>query len=87
MSLPKQLTLDAWGAKFEGEGAELELRFLAMQTTKGRRTHRTVLVLKVNRVEVRKLMEEVAGMQVRDRVRIDGELERLTREIAPLVRT
>lgn len=86
MSLPKQLTLIAWQPKLEGCGSELELAFDAMQETKAKRTHRTRLVLKIDRHVIRRLAEQVQEMQVRDRQRIERELERLEVEVAPLVK-
>lgn len=85
MAFPKNLTLTAWAPEIEGCGAELEIKWQAIQTTKQGRQHRTHLKLKVDRFMVRQLMEQVARMQDRDRERLTRETNRLGTELAPVV--
>lgn len=88
--IPRRLVLTAWDPKINGSGSSLEIEVTAMQDTRGRagrpgRTHRATVLLKVDRVFVKRLAEQVAQMQERDRDRIRWELERLNTEIAPLL--
>jgi hypothetical protein len=85
MVFPKHLTVTAWAPEIEGCGADLEIKWQVFQTTKQRRTHRTLLTMKVDRFVVRQLMEQVARMQDRDRERLSRETNRLGTELAPVV--
>jgi hypothetical protein len=85
VAFPKTLTVTAWAPEIEGCGAELEIKWQVIQTTKQGRQHRTRLALKVDRYVVRQLMEQVAQMQDRDRERLSRETNRLGTELAPVV--
>jgi len=86
VSFPKHLIVTAWAPEIEGCGAELEIKWQVIQTTKRGRTHRTLVTMKVDRFVVRQLMEQVARMQDRDRERLATEAGRLHSEIQPLTR-
>jgi hypothetical protein len=85
MSLPKQLTVDAWDVELHGCGNNLEFQCTAVQQTKTGKQHRTKLRIKVCRDAIKQLAQQIAAMQERDRARIAEETARLSREIAPLV--
>lgn len=90
VSFPKRLKLIALGKpELEGVGEGLTLIFSAYRPAKyarGAETFRGEVRLEVGRYYVRWLAEQIAAMQVRDRERINDELARLSREVAPLLK-
>lgn len=70
----------------DGQGAELVFKFSATRKLKTGRYVHYDLQVSACRWTVRKLAEQIKAMQDRDRARIAEETERLSREIAPLVK-
>lgn len=88
MTYPRVLRLRGWAPRFHGTGGKLELRFEAFRPARpGRQPpFRGDVVVEVDRWFVRKLCEAIHEMQIQDRERIAGELERLAHEVEPLTR-
>lgn len=64
----------------EGCGSELTLKLRAFRTTKAGTPERYELELKACRYSVKQLLDGLKQMHVRDRERIQGELNRIARE-------
>lgn len=76
----RDVLLDA----IEGCGSELTLKMRAFRTTKAGTPERYELELKACRYSVKQLLEGLRNMHVRDRERIQGELNRIEREVNAL---
>jgi hypothetical protein len=64
----------------EGCGSELTLKLRAYRKTKAGTPERYELELKACRYSVKQLLDGLKQMHVRDRERIQGELNRIARE-------
>lgn len=88
MTRTKKLALETFDdVTIDGCGEALVFKLIACRTTKAGTFERYELQLKACRYSVRKLAQQIADMQERDRARIAEETARLSRELAPLVKT
>jgi hypothetical protein len=71
---------DVYLDAIEGCGSELTLKLRAYRKTKAGTPERYELELKACRYSVKQLLDGLKQMHVRDRERIQGELNRIARE-------
>lgn len=83
----RKLLLECGSPIIEGSGEMLTFKINGWRKTKTGTHEQYELELRGCRHTVKLLAEQIAAMQVRDRQRLDNEINRLKREIAPLVAT
>lgn len=87
MTRNRKLLLECGSPIIEGSGEVLIFKVSGWRKTKTGTHEQYALELRACRHTIKLLSEQIAAMQVRDRQRLEHELGRLKRELAPLVAT